>query len=250
MNNLIQSYQTVNLTKKLFDHKNGEELIKVVQEFYHGNVENLYYLSDRGDTGESPEVIDLYVCKNGMAVMIGRILKRHILSRLPQEYIESNNLSLDREKTYLFQLNFNTFNILSVPQLKSEYTEFLKEVRKNISMKCFIKVSEEKMDEIRKKLQEKLVAENSFLSAEFKSFSNNIIVMPKKEGGYIADRIISILLNSDKTLYSYQVSTPEIDFFNQCEEIEKLVNSIFERVPDNNLIEKTENERREKRKKR
>ena len=57
MNNIIQSYETIDLKNKLSSHKNSETLVKVMSEVYFGDIEQLYYTSDRGETGCSEEVV-------------------------------------------------------------------------------------------------------------------------------------------------------------------------------------------------
>lgn len=227
MNNIIQSYETIDLKNKLFSHKNSETLVKVMSEVYFGDIEQLYYTSDRGETGCSEEVVEVYVCSNNMAVKLATIFKRHILSRLPENYVKDKNLILDREKTFCVDINFYAYNILAVPQLASEYTKFLKEVRKNLSLKCFIKLNEEALKKHQDDFEESLNSISYIISSKYKRFSNLIVVMPKEDGGFFMDRIVSITLTSPKVKYAYLISTPEIDFH----ENKGLIVSLMNRLP-------------------
>lgn len=228
MNNIMQSYKTIELKSKLSSHKNGEMLVGVMSEIYLGDTEELYYTSDRGDMGCSEEVVTVYVCRDGMAVQLANIFKRHILSRLPETYIEEKNLSLDREKTFCVVVNFYAYGILSVPQLKSEYTQFLSETRKKLSLKCFEKVNSDKLKEYADDFENSLISISHLLSTTSHRFCNEIVVMPKKDGSLFMDRIVSILLTSPKAKYAYHISTPEIDFH----ENNGLIASLMSRVPN------------------
>lgn len=60
----IVEESSIKLTEKLIEHEKGEEFLHLFQSLMTLPVETLkealYYISDRGDWGEGPEVVDVY----------------------------------------------------------------------------------------------------------------------------------------------------------------------------------------------
>lgn len=229
---LIASFHTVELKKKIVDHKRSEALIKVIQTIYQGNTENLYYLSDRGDWGESPEIIEVYVKEKNMAVKLLSLSRKPILNHLPEEYLTNNDLNNDRETSWDVIVEFSSFSITAFGVLKSEYTDFLEQVYKNLLPVCFNMKSENEAL-LFDKINEKLKAESSVLEMKYShNFQKQLVVMQKNDGSYLANKYISVMFNNDDILLTFRVTTP----YDKIKDLNTFIEDLYQRVPDNEFV--------------
>ena len=240
MNAQFPTCNSIELEKKLSDHLNGQLLTKMLGAAYFGDMDEVYYKSSRGDTGDAEEQICLYVQRDGMAVELGFLVGDNRMYRLPKEYVSEKNLILDDyEKNYIFDLSFNIFSMAENPCVSVEYKHFLKDIKKSISMKCFSKFSKIELHKFCNEMSKKLELSGSLLDCNKRDARSIIMLLPTTDGSFVVDRMITLTMRQKITQigYVYPVYTSEQIFYENANDLEKVIDNVISRIPDNEKVE-------------